>query len=241
MRFIPTCVENMKVWTGSWQTTSVHPHMRGEYALRERYPFMDAGSSPHAWRISFGIKCMMPYLRFIPTCVENIATINKMSYVATVHPHMRGEYFSVLLLASMPRGSSPHAWRIFRRCLLRVGRVRFIPTCVENMSCGWGRSSAGCGSSPHAWRIFRRRGAIVVEDRFIPTCVENIPKPRVPTPRAPVHPHMRGEYLSVGVSGVIVHGSSPHAWRIFSPIPYPLPLTSVHPHMRGEYACNGDV
>ena len=97
--------------------------------------------------------------------------------------------------------------------------------------------------------------------RFIPTCVGNT-LPMTPPPWCgPVHPHMRGEYLSQKLRRGHAAGSSPHAWGIlcgqrpepaaqrFIPtcvgntlsIPSGAAMLPVHPHMRGEYAIEKTV
>ncbi len=147
---------------------------------------------------------------------------------------MRGEYYVACVFDLHEPGSSPHAWRIYDFELVPLISKRFIPTCVENMM--YLRSIGGvmtvhphmrgeylvgrrtkrppCGSSPHAWRICRQSLRPPADWRFIPTCVENITARRFDLRPISVHPHMRGEYPNhLGVF-VVIHGSSPHAWRI---------------------------
>ncbi len=131
-RFTPTCVGNTQFSKFNIVTSTVHPHMRGEY-LRCRYFYLRAyGSPPHAWGIlvmrGFAIatavhphmrgeyvsvtKSHAEPMRFTPTCVGNTYALNSNASLATVHPHMRGEYVypSCLRLGSV--GSPPHAWGI---------------------------------------------------------------------------------------------------------------------------------
>ncbi len=173
----------------------------------------------------------------------------------SVHPHMRGEYSGRARAGSLRYGSSPHAWRIFRDPTPPALRQRFIPTCVENMRVAFGNLSPTTGSSPHAWRIFTFSKIIFNRFRFIPTCVENIACISFSFGITTVHPHMRGEYCLHKFFVRDYDGSSPHAWRIFSPcwqnatqrrfIPTCVEnitanksgacMMAVHPHMRGEY------
>ena len=111
----------------------------------------------------------------------------------TVHPHMRG--------------ADSHLLISFMHC------VRFIPTCVGQMTMRWRRACGSCGSSPHAWGRFavaampirsisvhpHMRGADDQSNskprndrRFIPTCV--------------------GQIASRTKQGARQAGSSPHAW-----------------------------
>src|SRR4030042_1129288 len=76
----------------------------------------------------------MVMTRFTPTCVGNTWAGLLTLEVATVHPHMRGEYFSDLLHGSSIHGSPPHAWGIlYFQQYYRV-QQRFTPTCVGNTS-----------------------------------------------------------------------------------------------------------
>ena len=73
-RFIPTCVGNT-MWSASRTGCStVHPHMRGEYAVHPIRRGHAAGSSPHAWGIRHRKNRKTVSLRFIPTCVGNTVT-----------------------------------------------------------------------------------------------------------------------------------------------------------------------
>ena len=173
----------------------------------------------------------------------------------TVHPHVRGEY------AQPGWHLRPHG--------------RFIPTCVGNTGHGRGvvarravhphvrgeyvafcPDGAGVGgSSPRAWGI---RLALAGEhelSRFIPTCVGNTLITHLAHCRAPVHPHVRGEYTPSRHRSHAHDGSSPRAWGILlddmggdtkvrfiptcvgntCPMPLARPVTTVHPHVRGEY------
>ena len=111
-RFIPTCVGNTGCAQAPQGLMLVHPHMRGEYQHRARFFGRHDGSSPHAWgiRVSDGPDDLRR--RFIPTCVGNTATSSSRWLMASVHPHMRGEYALKELRTMERRGSSPHAWGI---------------------------------------------------------------------------------------------------------------------------------
>ena len=118
-RFIPTCVGNWAVATGSKEACSVHPHMRGELATVTTDAGYDPGSSPHAWGTGISRKHAKIIRRFIPTCVGNWERSFSVHVAVPVHPHMRGELF-----ADAPRVSQS-APRVSRRAW-------FIPTCVGN-------------------------------------------------------------------------------------------------------------
>ena len=106
-RFIPTCVGNTEAVAALPVMSPVHPHMRGEYPI-ELFCGLDLhGSSPHAWGIRYYHRRGHDYLRFIPTCVGNTASMMPWLSTRSVHPHMRGEYssrkheeFSMVIIAA---------------------------------------------------------------------------------------------------------------------------------------------
>ena len=118
----------------------------------------------------------------------------------TVHPHMRGEYY-------------------YKANLIWLNQ-RFTPTCVGNTQLKQlclNRPSVHphmrgeyknegiplavfCGSPPHAWGIPQVRTSHRQACRFTPTCVGNTKYYFTGFACAPVHPHMRGEYVFVNIS-----------------------------------------
>ena len=198
-----------------------------------------------------------------------------------VHPHVRGEYVGILRQLQPQGGSSPRAWGIPHAVLASDGLIRFIPTCVGNTDCGarWSLQNAvhphvrgeysttgarlySCGgSSPRAWGIHPSAPATLVTLRFIPTCVGNTVLLHETAGCVAVHPHVRGEYPSLGDVLVELVGSSPRAWGIprisviketnrrFIPTCVGNTLCkrgdlggmSVHPHVRGEYSAVNTV
>ncbi len=235
--------------------STVHPHVRGEYAGVERDPNLGAGSSPRAWGIRASDLLALARKRFIPTCVGNTVA------------RMRRD--------TPRRGSSPRAWGIQRVEQERKQNLRFIPTCVGNThyhrripyhllvhphvrgeyQFNEPETCPSTGSSPRAWGILTMRRRKSLRKRFIPTCVGNTYKPTNCPRKNPVHPHVRGEYNATGQRHSRAKGSSPRAWGILGQ-PRPcflllrfIPtcvgntcledvqdgLCSVHPHVRGEY------
>src|SRR5574341_2603712 len=73
-RFTPTCVGTMvRSCPRAWRS-AVHPHMRGDNGLRDRFPEVLPGSPPHAWGQCWlpGQPARLPW--FTPTCVGTIRT-----------------------------------------------------------------------------------------------------------------------------------------------------------------------
>ena len=74
VRFIPTSVGNTTRWRFSTGRETVHPHIRGEYALDGPWEKLKGGSSPHPWGIQ-EVPVELPRVpRFIPTSVGNTST-----------------------------------------------------------------------------------------------------------------------------------------------------------------------
>ncbi len=68
------------------------------------------------------------------------------------------------------------------------------------------------GSPPHAWGRQKQNDLCSLLDRFTPTCVGKTPGRPASRPKAPVHPHMRGEDWTNCRKGLPPCGSPPHAW-----------------------------
>jgi len=135
----------------------------------------------------------------------------------TVHPHVCGEHINVEALRDNNDGSSPRVWGTCCMVFCKSVMLRFIPTCVGNITlwhkrpcrlpvhphvCGEHVKLRYCnvpfvGSSPRVWGTL-----MMVTDekggrRFIPTCVGNIfPHSFHRLPQA-VHPHVCGEHSTI--------------------------------------------
>ena len=213
--------------------------MRGEYSECVRLIEDADGSPPHAWGILEQRHIPGTGQRFTPTCVGNTSGAVSASDVATVHPHMRGEYSVGSVVRILYRGSPPHAWGILDILHCATTVDRFTPTCVGNTSPTTqtravtsvhphmrGEYAARLrsrqpyfGSPPHAWGIPDEGRFHVPDSRFTPTCVGNTNCFTEQAKQLPVHPHMRGEYvlLEPGIAQDV--GSPPHAWGILSAFP----------------------
>ena len=210
----------------------VHPHGRGEHANRRSNRKAHSGSSPRAWGTYRWQRCRWRSRRFIPTGVGNMNFSGNCKAGPTVHPHGRGEHAALPAVVQDTGGSSPRAWGTSSCSGGFVCCVRFIPTGVGNIGNaivpqvaaavhphGRGehyrdrRRAALClGSSPRAWGTSVQRCGIWPRRRFIPTGVGNIAGAQGCFPRAPVHPHGRGEHrFGVSRDGSRT-GSSPRAW-----------------------------
>ena len=131
-RFIPTGVGNTLTEVGTVETSTVHPHGRGEHIGMRICRMMGGGSSPRAWGTQVLRKGTGLVGRFIPTGVGNTAVRPLLAVRATVHPHGRGEHSAGPLYWGNPGGSSPRAWGTPPVELISAKGSRFIPTGVGN-------------------------------------------------------------------------------------------------------------
>ena len=200
VRFIPTCVGNIryqaKVWGLGGQSRFI-PTCVGNiqrYAAEERagHPHLEdrprSGSSPPAWGTS-----VIHYPTCVISCFREVSgssppawgtSIVKPGFtvIQPVHPHLRGEHAHHRVLVSLHMVDE----RFIPTCVGNIAIsdnfailvTRFIPTCVGNMRAGTRRLSRprSNGSSPPAW------GTFVCFFRSRPM---------------PVHPHLRGEHISI--------------------------------------------
>ena len=132
----------------------------------------------------------------------------------TVHPHVRGADSRTHRI-SRPFSVHPH----MRGADVRqphdpLPAVRFIPTCVGQMTAQSGIINRTDRFIPTCVGQIQCDGlAVLIETRFIPTCVGQI---RSGTPDL-----------------TPCAGSSPHAWDKWWSVPPRRPSPSVHPYMRG--------
>jgi len=190
-RFTPTCVGTAPCRGNRRSGPAVHPHVRGDGAMKTLQLLDASGSPPRAWgRRPGGWRAVLRH-RFTPTCVGTAARQRCPRQQATVHPHVRGDGLERERQPRTHRGSPPRAWG--RRAARPRGRRRrrFTPTCVGTAT----RQAAArrgaavhphvrgdgvfpvpappvrAGSPPRAWgrREGWRRDRRAV--RFTPTCV----------------------------------------------------------------------
>ncbi len=136
---------------------------------------------------------VIPWIRFIPTCVGNTdqgsmhrgrsavhphvrgehGTGSRAVRRETVHPHVRGEHGYIASDTGGDTGSSPRAWGTRENDLAGFGFFRFIPTCVGNTHESSQDPLFHDGSSPRAWGTHVQPPTAAGRSRFIPTCVGN--------------------------------------------------------------------
>ena len=91
-RFIPTPVGNIIRANTSKPLRTVHPHACGEHIWSSSVSVSEPGSSPRLWGTSLPIEGIALRVRFIPTPVGNIISVDKNPSISTVHPHACGEH-----------------------------------------------------------------------------------------------------------------------------------------------------
>ena len=218
--------------------------------------FLVFGSPPRAWGRRGSCHNNRNITRFTPTCVGTARWPGTPCVAGTVHPHVRGDGVA--------------------RPPARARRNRFTPTCVGTARRGRGRcrsravhphvrgdgrwsdvANVVCdGSPPRAWGRPPPYTIHLTLSRFTPTCVGTADAKTKEGEQWTVHPHVRGDGLSVGSSLRAHSGSPPRAWgrRVARPSAPPQPrftptcvgtahshhaftyTRTVHPHVRGDGA-----
>ena len=203
MRFIPTCVGNIRRVISRQRPLPVHPHVCGEHFGNRRNFNRDGGSSPRVW----GTCDPHHRQRYIPpvhphVCGEHSPTRRDGAYDDRFIPTCVGNMSLYQTCSAVTSGSSPRVWGTCR-IPHETGRSgRFIPTCVGNMRqrpllaaipavhphvCGEHGASRRkrvivIGSSPRVWGTCGKHRATTSPARFIPTCVGNMgSRPTLPT------------------------------------------------------------
>ena len=199
------------MWT---KKRTVHPHIRGAYALSGIAQVTDT--------------------RFIPTYVGHTAAPAPARPRCPVHPHIRGAYKPCRWWRRNEDGSSPHTWGILPVDINGRKKWRFIPTYVGHTENphrllhiipvhphirGAYLFVKGCpnwpaGSSPHTWGILDLAFQQSDKLRFIPTYVGHTMSECPNSTCISVHPHIRGAYWAKVTDAGTPYGSSPHTWGI---------------------------
>ena len=129
-RFTPTRVWKPKSFHPTHGRCTVHPHPRGEATATEWPHYHRAGSPPPAW----GSLCTLPRSplcpRFTPTRVGKPRGFDCDVVQLAVHPHPRGEAYTVNQSTGALTGSPPPAWGSHHPAWHRGHWHRFTPTRV---------------------------------------------------------------------------------------------------------------
>ena len=133
LRFIPTCVGNIRLVLFCLITLRLHPHVCGEHSKEPLCILGTSGSSPRVWGTFNSPITTLFIPRFIPTCVGNIVDSSRAAARIAVHPHVCGEHITERSASASQDGSSPRVWGTYPRKMSLECGLRFIPTCVGNI------------------------------------------------------------------------------------------------------------
>ena len=132
-RFTPMGVGTITRRLADARRATVHPHGRGDNVRRSRTRVERRGSPPRAWGQSIVDAGEDRNLRFTPTGVGTISGALCALVRASVHPHGRGDNFSIMSRKFASVGSPPRAWGQSDSARRRAVRGRFTPTGVGTM------------------------------------------------------------------------------------------------------------
>jgi len=109
-RFTPTGVGTTLISPPCARLPGVHPHGRGDNKLVRNDIVFDPGSPPRAWGQRRRCRRHRPPDRFTPTGVGTTLAIELVYTSLSVHPHGRGDNFTLALVGGNLKGSPPRAW-----------------------------------------------------------------------------------------------------------------------------------
>jgi len=171
--------------------SAVHPHTRGDHdpviMLEQRLD----GSPPHTWGPRRSLGSASPVFRFTPTHVGTTEASIKSLMASMVHPHTRGDHWTIPQTILSFRGSPPHTWGPPNRTARLDDGYRFTPTHVGTTAPPYRSAKSwpvhphtrgdhqvvlflySCyyGSPPHTWGPLRSVRPGVRSLRFTPTHV----------------------------------------------------------------------
>ena len=129
-RFTPTCVGTTCSRATTLSAFTVHPHVRGDNKFYRLTCAQISGSPPRAWGQHTGRGCRYRRHRFTPTCVGTTYFARNVVLELAVHPHVRGDNFTLDNSVCIYRGSPPRAWGQLNAYRGSEQDIRFTPTCV---------------------------------------------------------------------------------------------------------------
>ena len=109
-RFTPTGVGTIMECIRRPRRPSVHPHGRGDNAVRLEHTYDRTGSPPRAWGQSRSGGAGPQCVRFTPTGVGTMCSSASIQPFQTVHPHGRGDNREPEPEQALKNGSPPRAW-----------------------------------------------------------------------------------------------------------------------------------
>ncbi len=130
--FTPTPVGNAPRPASVPPAPSVHPHARGECDVISNIPVVIDGSPPRPWGMLADKYPLIAWPRFTPTPVGNAAAGRSCAQPSTVHPHARGECYTVSIDRFHVAGSPPRPWGMLTAPIRASIPPRFTPTPVGN-------------------------------------------------------------------------------------------------------------
>ena len=255
-RFTPTGVGTTGCIAGHRVTAAVHPHGRGDNDTFGAEPHDGTGSPPRAWGQQ-GLRAWHPLrMRFTPTGVGTTSAFCARACARTVHPHGRGDNGGIVELQTADLGSPPRAWGQRDRAPRQPLKRRFTPTGVGTTSRmnfqsaslsvhphGRGDNtvvrdllSEEDGSPPRAWGQRWDTTPRPLPRRFTPTGVGTTDWADLARSATAVHPHGRGDNLSLCLWSFCRSGSPPRAWGQPPVLPSPEQCGGSPPRAWGQRA-----
>ena len=217
-----------------WDTTAVHPRIRGERPYTAHASERSAGSSPHTRGTPGPLEFTRPAARFIPAYAGNAWSASSSRARRSVHPRIRGERGLYLKITCVVIRFIPaYAGNAYSVMILFEARSVHPRIRGERRTSRPSRSGV-TGSSPHTRGTPITRVPIAIYVRFIPAYAGNAMYGCSMLALLTVHPRIRGERRVVILTHDELPGSSPHT-RGTRRLQVPAKVRDrVHPRIRGE-------
>ncbi len=136
IRSTPTCVGRTTGVPEQGDTSTEHPHVRGEDTKRIGLPYAVDGAPPRAWGGRLPPPRLRGAVRSTPTCVGRTRSTTSTRASSTEHPHVRGEDCRGSSRPRPPGGAPPRAWGGRHGPPPRPRALRSTPTCVGRTARG---------------------------------------------------------------------------------------------------------
>ena len=221
--------------------TADHPRIRGEHNLSPSSARKSAGSSPHTRGALEELRQSESLRRIIPAYAGSTVEPSEMLTAQKDHPRIRGEHYSVLHVAEIFKGSSPHTRGARDGVPTPRTSARIIPAYAGSTQVNGVTFVSGVSSSPHT------RGALATPTGgldvigIIPAYAGSTHPGRRRTAPGQDHPRIRGEHFSFRIGPGPFPGSSPHTRGARSPGRVGFPPRRIIPAYAGSTPPPGRV
>ena len=107
-----------------------HPHVCGQYTYSVSKPVMVGGSPPRMWVVPPEYNIHLCPFRITPTYVGSTLICTQVVRYNKDHPHVCGQYMTILMKCGLTSGSPPRMWVVLYMTVKPSSNNRITPTYV---------------------------------------------------------------------------------------------------------------